>query len=416
MISIVRNEWIWKIIKKKIHFSKTFSSNLFLQSYSWKKPFTILGIETSCDDTCAAIVNSEGKILGEEQASNPNVHEKWGGIVPAYAARDHELFIDHIIDSSFRQSQKKWSDINGIAVTIGPGLSPCLRVGVNKAKELYKEYKIPIIPINHLEGHALVVRMDQKNSISFPFLVLLISGGHSQILLCRNVGDYLQLGGTLDDSLGESFDKVARLLGIDFSVGGKGLEEIAQKGDPDSFTFTIPLQKYKNCDFSFSGLKSAVARTLENEKKKGELTPQTASNIAASFQKTVLEHLQVRVARALNWCTEKLSIKLTNLVIAGGVARNLKLREVFQPFETSHQIKIVYPPLDLCTDNGVMIAWAAIEILQQDPNRAITDPVQIQNLEEKPKWPLSLNEDIFDTPYKQFLKVKRKGLRKKFIK
>ena len=250
------------------------------------RPFTVLGIESSCDDTGAAVVRSDGTILGESLASQNEIHEEWGGIVPGLAKNAHEEKIDEVIEDALRKAGLESADeVDGIGVTVGPGLEICLRVGCNRARDLAMQYNKPFVGVHHLEAHILMARLPITNdnerkesfvvpatdetheslrSMEFPFLALLVSGGHCQLLKCIGIGQYTIIGGTLDDSLGEAFDKTARLLGLPVGGGGgPAVEKLAREGDPKAVQLPIPLQKRKDCDFSYAGLKTAVRSAAE---------------------------------------------------------------------------------------------------------------------------------------------------------
>ena len=294
----------------------------------------VLGIESSCDDTGVAIVSSSGLILGEALATQAHIHASWGGVVPKLAQEAHAAAIDSCVEKVFSQSGISPSELDAIAVTIGPGLSLCLRVGAMKARQLSVSHPhLPIIPVHHMEAHALVARLPAglRNDLhcshipappftirspTFPFLCVLVSGGHNLILIVEGVGRYVQLGTTLDDALGEAYDKVARLLGLQLiPCGGAALEALARHGDPNSFKYTLPMQKRKTCDFSYAGLKTAVRLSIEKHLGSVELSaPQTPdqdpmgyhvrANIAASFQRVAVAHLEERCRRAIAWAKE----------------------------------------------------------------------------------------------------------------
>jgi glycoprotease/Kae1 family metallohydrolase len=227
----------------------------------------VLGIETSCDDTGAAVVSGDGRVLGEALASQVEIHGPWGGVVPNLAQEAHKEAIDGVIAAALSNAGVTAADLSAVAVTVGPGLSMCLRVGVVAAQNLCALHDKPIIPVHHMEAHALVARVaGGTEAVRFPFLALLVSGGHNQLILARGVGDYTILGSTLDDALGEAYDKTARLLGLDVGGGGgPALEALAKKGDPDAYKFPVPLRQRKNCDFSYAGLKTAARMAIERD-------------------------------------------------------------------------------------------------------------------------------------------------------
>eukprot|EP00569_Conticribra_weissflogii_P015372 CAMPEP_0171405842 /NCGR_PEP_ID=MMETSP0880-20121228/16637_1 /TAXON_ID=67004 /ORGANISM="Thalassiosira weissflogii, Strain CCMP1336" /LENGTH=499 /DNA_ID=CAMNT_0011921401 /DNA_START=121 /DNA_END=1616 /DNA_ORIENTATION=- len=354
------------------------------------KTFCVLGIESSCDDTGAAVVRSDGKILGESLALQREIHEQWGGVVPALAKNAHEEKIDEVISDALEKANMSINDVDAIGVTVGPGLEICLRVGCNRARELAMKYNKPFVGVHHLEAHILMSRIpsfenypDQgalqssvrANDISaramdFPFLALLVSGGHCQILKCLGIGKYSIVGGTLDDSLGEAFDKTARLLGLPVGGGGgPAVEALAKDGDPKSVKLPIPLQKRKDCDFSYAGLKTAVRLAAEKicvergVKSVDELPHEEKANIAASFQHTAFRHVEIRLGRAMDQVQKEDGIK--TLAVVGGVAANKELRSRLEKLcsDRSEPWEMFVPPPRLCTDQGSMSAWAAIERL-----------------------------------------------------
>ena len=369
-----------------------------------KKPIVVMGIETSCDDTCCSVVNENKIIEGDYISSQIELHKKFGGIYPNEAKRAHKQHIEIAINSALQQSGRSWEDLSGLAVTIGPGLAPCLTVGLEKAKYLSKLHNLPLIPINHLEAHCLMTRLTEED-LEFPFLVLLVSGGHTQLLVCQNVDNYVQLGSCMDDSLGEAFDKVLRVLDRGFYNKGKEyqgvmppllensekmhpgniLEILARNGNPKTFPLPEPLLHQKNCDFSYAGIKTAVLRTTKKviEEQNSCLTIGQVSDIAASFQAIAVKHLLTRTERAIKW-TETNVPDCKTLVVSGGVARNEYLRDNFSNFiESKEKWKILFPPPQLCTDNGVMVAWSGIEKLKCGFNQ-----VDIEEIGILPKWPL----------------------------
>ncbi|KAL7459362.1 hypothetical protein ACHAWC_011815 [Mediolabrus comicus] len=351
------------------------------------KPFCVLGIESSCDDTGAAIIRSDGRILGESLASQHSIHEEWGGVVPGLAKTAHEENIDRVINEALQKANMELSGVDAIGVTVGPGLEICLRVGCNRARELAIEYNKPFIGVHHLEAHILMARIptekhdnnsdgsvaDEVRGVSsrameFPFLALLVSGGHCQILKCLGIGRYSIVGGTLDDSLGEAFDKTARLLGLPVGGGGgPAVEALAKDGDPKSVTLPIPLQKRKDCDFSYAGLKTAVRLAAEKicvergVETVAELPHEDKANIAASFQNVAFRHVEIRLGRAMDQVQEQDGIK--TLAVVGGVAANKELRRRLDALcsERSEPWDMLVPPPRLCTDQGAMSAWAAVE-------------------------------------------------------
>jgi len=351
------------------------------------KPFTVLGIESSCDDTGAAVVRSDGVILGESLASQNEIHEEFGGIVPGLAKNAHEEKIDSVIQEAIANAGlSSVDDVDAIGVTVGPGLEICLRVGCNKARELAMEYNKPFVGIHHLEAHILMARLpfdesaqfitggsdgvhESKRAIDFPFLALLVSGGHCQLMKCVGIGRYEIIGGTIDDSLGEAFDKTARLLGLPVGGGGgPAVERLAKEGDPKAVLLPIPLQKRKDCDFSYAGLKTAVR--MKSEKiaaERGlesvdELSHEDKANVAASFQNVAIKHIEQRLKRTMDML-ESEEDGIRSLAVVGGVAANKELRSRLDAIcaERTDPWKMFVPPARLCTDQGSMSAWAAIE-------------------------------------------------------
>jgi N6-L-threonylcarbamoyladenine synthase len=322
------------------------------------RALTILGLETSCDETAAAIVRRDadgrGTILSNVVFSQIAEHEPYGGVVPEIAARAHIEHLDHLITQALQQADIGWEALDGIAATAGPGLIGGVIVGLMTAKGIALARSLPLIALNHLEGHALTARL--TNDIAFPYLLLLVSGGHSQLLVVENVGRYRRLGTTIDDAVGEAFDKVAKLLGLGFP-GGPAVEKAARNGSRTRFQFPRPLLSKPGCDFSFSGLKTSVrqqAEALQN------ISEQDKADIAASFQAAVADVLADRTRHAMAQLRELVPAP-RRLVIAGGVAANLILRERLQAEAAQAGFECLLPPLKLCTDNGAMIAWAGAE-------------------------------------------------------
>ncbi len=316
----------------------------------------ILGIETSCDETAAAIVDGDRTILSNIIYSQISEHKAYGGVVPEIASRAHVDKIESVIDESLKQANTTLDEIDGIAVTSGPGLIGGLIVGLMAAKGLAYAKNKPLICVNHLEGHALTCRL--TDNVQFPFLLLLVSGGHCQFILAKNIGDYKILGETLDDAAGEAFDKVAKLLGLPYP-GGPAVEKMALSGDENKYKFTSPLVGTDNCNFSFSGLKTAVLR--EVERIGGEnINQQTIADICASFQKTVSFIICDRLKNSVKIARE-ISPELKNFVLSGGVAANKYINEKLKSEVSNYGLQYYAPPLKLCTDNAAMIAWAGLE-------------------------------------------------------
>ena len=342
-----------------------------------KEKLTFLGIETSCDETAASVVREKsdgtGEILSNVVSSQIEEHKEFGGVVPELAARAHVEKIEFIIKKALKESNLDLNNINGISATAGPGLIVCLTVGLNAGKAIAGSLKKPFVAVNHLEGHALSPKINNK--IKFPYLLLLISGGHTQFLEVNGVNNYRRLGTTIDDALGEAFDKTAKLLGIEFP-GGPKIEEWAKKGDENYFELPKPILKKGGCNLSFAGLKTAVLRAskrLKNQKEKYHL--------AASFQKTINEILHEKTKVAMEKFLENKKIIKKTFVIAGGVAANLKIRENLTKLANKKNFASVFPPINLCSDNAAMIAWAGIERFKIN----LIDDLEFTS---KARWPL----------------------------
>ena len=345
-----------------------------------KKKLTFLGIETSCDETAASIVTETddglGKILSNVVSSQIEEHKEFGGVVPELAARAHIEKIDFIINEAIRKSNFKLKDIDGIAATAGPGLIVCLTVGLGTAKAIAASLSKPFIAINHLEGHALSPKI--INKISFPYLLLLISGGHTQFLEVKGIGKYKRLGTTIDDAVGEAFDKTAKLLGIEFP-GGPQIENFAKKGDENYFELPKPIINKGGCNLSFAGLKTAVlkiSKKINTEKEK--------FNLAASFQKTVEDILYTKSKIAMSMFKENNNNNTGAFVIAGGVASNKRIRNTLKNLAIIEKYEPIFPPINLCSDNAAMIAWAGIERFKLNLNNKLDFPA-------KARWPLDEN-------------------------
>jgi len=345
--------------------------------------FTVLGIETSCDDTGVAVVDSLGNILGESRVGQESIHSKWGGVVPALARAAHEEAISCCVEDCLKQANVDVSQLGGIAVTMGPGLELCLRVGFDKGRQLAASHRLPFVSVHHLEAHCLIARMFSRD-ISFPFLNVLVSGGHCQLILCKGVEEFVVLGGTVDDAMGEAYDKVARLLGL--CTGGSGgalVEQLAKDGNPDAFHLPVPMSKKKDMNFSFAGLKTAVSLLVRDVggTQALEQRPQLRNDIAASFQKVCILHLHERTERALEWCLEN-EKDAKHVVLSGGVARNESVRLCCQQLaEKFHFVFQVAPPY-WCTDNGVMTAWAGVERLRF----GLAD--DLEQVDVRARWPI----------------------------
>ncbi len=336
----------------------------------------ILGIESSCDDTSVAIVSSKKEIFSNERVSQDNIHQLYKGIVPELAARNHVLYIDKVTKNAFKKAKLSLSDIDGVAATAGPGLIGGLLVGLSFAKTIAQANNVPFMAVNHLAGHALTARL--TSSINFPYLLLLISGGHSSFYYLKSSTEFKFLGGTLDDAVGEAFDKVGKALGLKFP-GGPEIEKIALDGDEKAFDFPKPLvnKANSNLDLSFSGLKSNIINKITNNNK-NLFSSNYKSDVAASFQSTVAEILTDKLGKAINLC-DKIFPGYTNVVVSGGVASNSYLRKRFIELITLRKKIAFIPPAELCTDNGAMIAWAGYEKYKL----GITSPLNFKAL---PRW------------------------------
>ena len=307
--------------------------------------------------------------MGEAIASQVEVHEGYGGIVPGLARQAHEDNIQPTIDAALSMAGMQAGDVDAVAVTVGPGLEICLRVGCEKAKDIAIANKKPFVAVHHLEAHILMARLGE-GGVEFPFLALLVSGGHCQILRCDGMGDYTVVGGTLDDSLGEAYDKVARMLGLPVGGGGgPAVEKIALAGNHTKIKLPIPMQHRKDCDFSFAGLKNAFRMAVSRLKdlrgvpQDGELAFEDQADLAASFQHAAVRHLEQRIDRAIAVVEDGPPAGISRLVVVGGVAANLAIREALERVCARHGWDVVTPPPRLCTDNGVMAAWAGVEKL-----------------------------------------------------
>jgi len=340
-----------------------------------KKPI-ILGIESSCDETAAAVVKDDNKvpkILSNVVSSQVDIHKEFGGVVPELAARAHLEKIDLITKKALKESGLKLKDIDAVAVTAGPGLVVCLTVGLSFGKSLAMSLGKPFIAVNHLEGHALSPKLISE--IKYPYLLLLISGGHTQFLNVIGLGKYKRLGTTIDDALGEAFDKTAKLINIDFP-GGPKIEKYAQLGDCKKFNLPKPIINRGGCNFSFAGLKTAVLRISHNIKTKKD-----KYDLAASFQKTIEDILYIKTKIALREFKKNNKSKKNNFVIAGGVASNKSIRNMFNNLCNEENFKPVFPPIELCSDNAAMIAMVGIEKYKKKKFDPLNYPV-------KPRWQL----------------------------
>ncbi len=329
----------------------------------------VLGIETSCDETAAAVVRAPRQVLANRVLSQLDEHRPFQGVVPEVAARSHLDHLDRIIGEAMAEAGLDFDDLDGVAATAGPGLIGGVFVGVMAAKAIALARGLPFIAVNHLEGHALTLRLCQETD--FPYLLLLVSGGHCQLLTVEGVGRYRRMGGTIDDAVGEAFDKTAKLLGLGYP-GGPLVEQAARKGDPARFDLPRPMIGRDNLDFSFSGLKTAVRHAVMALGPDGP-TAQDRADLAASFQAAVADVLADRCRRALGQFARDTGQK-GPLVVAGGVAANGFLRDRLGAEAARCGTVMAAPPLSLCTDNGAMIAWAGLERLRL----GLTDPIEFR--------------------------------------
>jgi len=327
----------------------------------------ILGLESSCDETAAAIVRSDRTILSHALAGQEDHHRAFGGVVPEIAARAHAELMTPLVETALADAGLSLNDIDAIAATAGPGLIGGVMVGLVAAKALAMASGKPLIAVNHLEGHALSPRLIDAD-LEFPYLLLLVSGGHCQLLRVNGVGDYNRLATTIDDAVGEAFDKTAKILGLGFP-GGPAVERAAAIGNAHNVPLPRPLKGADEPHFSFAGLKSAVLRAHESGQYKVE-------DIAASFQLAVIDCLYDRISYTLDRIVAPAA-----LVVAGGVAANVPIREMLEKLAVQRGMRFVAPPLWLCTDNGVMIAWAGAERF----GMGLTDGLDFV---ARPRWPL----------------------------
>ncbi|KAA8520501.1 hypothetical protein F0562_014757 [Nyssa sinensis] len=384
------------------------SANLSFSNFNSPKPrnenpaimdddLVVLGIETSCDDTAAAVVRSNGEILSQVVSSQADLLAQYGGVAPKMAEEAHSQVIDQVVQEALDKANLTETDLSAVAVTIGPGLSLCLRVGVQKARQIAGCCNLPIVGVHHMEAHALVARLIERK-LQFPFMALLISGGHNLLILARDLGQYIQLGTTIDDAIGEAYDKTAKWLGLDLRrSGGPAIEELAREGDAESVKFSVPMKQHKDCNFSYAGLKTQVRLAIESKKINAEIPISSASSqdrisradIAASFQRVAVLHLEERCERAIEWAL-KIDPSIKYLVVSGGVASNQYVRSRLNQVVMKNDLQLVCPPPSLCTDNGVMIAWTGIEhfrVGRFDPPPPANEPEDTV-LDLRPRWPL----------------------------
>jgi N6-L-threonylcarbamoyladenine synthase len=340
----------------------------------------ILGIESSCDETAAAVLASGGTILSEGVLSQVDNHAPFGGVVPEIAARAHLAYLPGLVRTVMGRAGVTFADLGGVAASAGPGLIGGLIVGCQFAKGIALARGIPYVAVNHLEAHALTARLPgliTGDAPTFPYLQMLVSGGHCQFIAALGAGAYERLGGTVDDAAGEAFDKTAKLLGLRWP-GGPALERLARDGNPIAYAFPRPMLGRVGCDMSFSGLKTAVAQEVARHDT-GALPHATAADIAAGFQGAVAEVLADRAKNAMEMFAARHG--RTFIVVAGGVAANAALRSAMAEVASSQGFVLVVPPARLCTDNAVMVAWAAIERLRSGFSDGL-------DMAPRPRWPL----------------------------
>jgi N6-L-threonylcarbamoyladenine synthase len=339
----------------------------------------VLGIETTCDETAAALVerrdDGTGKILSDIVLSQTDEHAVFGGVVPEIAARAHVEALDRVIAAAMEKAGRGWDAIDGVAAAAGPGLIGGVIVGLTTAKAIALVNERPFVAVNHLEAHALTARL--TDATPFPYCLFLASGGHTQIVAVRGVGDYLRLGTTMDDAIGEAFDKTAKLLGLGYP-GGPEVEKAATRGDPQKFALPRPMLGRSEPDFSLSGLKTAVRLAAEKIAPLGE---QDVCDLCASFQQAIVDVVRDRLRAGLRLFREHCGPP-TALVAAGGVAANKVLRAELSRVAAEAGTALVVPPAQLCTDNGAMIAWAGAERLAL----GLTDPLDVA---PRARWPLA---------------------------
>ncbi|WP_269519310.1 tRNA (adenosine(37)-N6)-threonylcarbamoyltransferase complex transferase subunit TsaD [Alteromonas sp. BMJM2] len=329
----------------------------------------ILGIETSCDETGIAVYDDEKGLLSHELYSQVKLHADYGGVVPELASRDHVRKIIPLIEKALTDANTTAKDIDGVAFTQGPGLIGALLVGSSVGRSLAYAWNVPAVGVHHMEGH-LLAPMLEDNAPSFPFVALLVSGGHSMLVNVKGIGQYEVLGESVDDAAGEAFDKTAKLLGLDYP-GGPLLAKLAEKGEPGHYKFPRPMTDKPGLDFSFSGLKTFAANTI----RASDGSDQVKANIAFAFQEAVVDTLMIKCKRALKQTGMK------RLVIAGGVSANQMLRQKMTVLMNELHGEVFYPSLAYCTDNGAMIAYAGMQRLKANEVLELSS-------QAKPRWPL----------------------------
>ncbi|MBO4521004.1 MAG: tRNA (adenosine(37)-N6)-threonylcarbamoyltransferase complex transferase subunit TsaD [Alphaproteobacteria bacterium] len=341
----------------------------------------VLGIESSCDETAAAIVSDKKELLSSVVFSQAE-HQIFGGVVPEIAARAHLQQVGVIVKAALDQAGLTFKDLDAVAASSGPGLIGGVIVGVMTAKAIAAVHNLPFIAVNHLEAHALTARLTQN--VPFPYLLLLTSGGHCQILIAQGIGKFKRLGATVDDAAGEAFDKAAKMMGLGYP-GGPKIEQYALSGDENRFELPRPMVGKPGCDLSFSGLKTAVRHIIEGFSPDGTienavLSEQDKADLCACFQKAVLDSLCSRLKNGIK-LFKKQCPQGTHLVVAGGVAANKALRQALEKLVERYKLTFAAAPMNLCTDNGAMVAWAGMERCQA----GLFDPLDFS---PRPRWPL----------------------------
>lgn len=343
----------------------------------------VLGIETSCDETAAAVLcgrpDAVPQVLSHRLLTQVEEHAPYGGVVPEIAARAHIEHLDGLVSQAMDEAGLKYTDLDGIAATAGPGLIGGVIVGLMTAKAIAQAHGLPLIGVNHLEGHALSVRL--ATPLAFPYLLLLVSGGHCQLLGVEGPGKYKLYGSTIDDAVGEAFDKTAKLLGLGYP-GGPAVQRAAETGDTMRFKFPLPLKGRPGADFSFSGLKTAVRQQSQKLAIDGKVAPDDIADICASFQRTVGDVIADRLNNAMKLYEADVGDRPLRLVTAGGVAANTALRARLESLCADRDYSFDVPPFEFCTDNGAMIAWAGIERLALGKTDAL-------DIAPKARWPLA---------------------------
>ncbi|MGH1429927.1 MAG: tRNA (adenosine(37)-N6)-threonylcarbamoyltransferase complex transferase subunit TsaD [Neptuniibacter sp.] len=340
----------------------------------------VLGIETSCDETGVAIYDSENGLLGDALYSQVKMHAEYGGVVPELASRDHVRKLLPLIDETFAEAGLDKGDVDAVAYTSGPGLIGALMVGASTGRSLALAWDIPAIGVHHMEGH-LLAPMLEENPPEFPFVALLVSGGHTQLVRVDGIGEYELLGESLDDAAGEAFDKAAKMMGLDYP-GGPLIAKHAQQGDRTRFKFPRPMCDRPGMDFSFSGLKTFTLNTANQHRDDGGvLDQQTICDIAAAFEEAVVDTLAIKCRRALQHTGFK------QLIIAGGVSANQRLRERLEVMVNKERAELFYARPEFCTDNGAMIAYAGCQRLMAGQRSDLT-------IVTKPRWPLDTLESL----------------------